>query len=64
MELSVPFCIKEMQASGGRYGFLKGIALQHNVRVGLVFGWGFLFWFLGLVFFLGGGIFSLQIKAL
>lgn len=37
MELSVPFCIKEMQASGERYGFLKGKALQHNVRVGL--GW-------------------------
>lgn len=62
MELSVPFCIKEMQASGERYGFLKGKALQHNVRVGLVFGWGFF----GLVFwgFFGGGVFSLHIKAL
>lgn len=43
MELSVPFCIKEMQASGERYGILKGKALQHNVRVGLVFGWSFVF---------------------
>lgn len=55
MELSVPFCIKEMQASGERYGFLKGKALQHNARVGLVFGW---------VLFFGRGGASLQIKAL
>jgi len=40
MELSVPFCIKEMQASGERYGFLKGKALQHNGRVGGVFFFG------------------------
>lgn len=32
MELSVPFCIKEMQASGERYGFLKGKALRHGAR--------------------------------
>lgn len=63
MELSVPFCIKEMQASGERYGFLKGKALQHNVRAGLGFGWGF---FGGefFAFFWGGAVFSLQIKAL
>lgn len=51
MELSVPFCIKEMQASGDRYGFLKGKALQHSVRVGLVFGWGFVFLGVFLSFF-------------
>lgn len=45
MELSVPFCIKEMQASAERYGFLKGKALQHNVRVRL--GWMVVFYFFG-----------------